>query len=480
MEDPRKTFIRSGYLLKVFTLTFSVFSILPLLLLLYFFSQYDSKGNIVIAKAQSEELIILMSAASLFLFFGLRAVLSKIILLGGSLKQALFKKIDQKVILELSKEKGEIGDVARAFNEVTENLEANIKELEATKKSLQEVIANVGKALTSMENFDALIKVILETTVEALGAQRGLVLALNENGQMRIKAFSGMKEPVYSEIVNVLGPSLDCVLKEKKSIFLPSLDKENHGKGLFPTPLVCAPLIYHDKVWGAFCISGKKQGGDFSEDEIKILTNLSFQIAMAFENVDLNRVVEKAYFETIAALAVAVEARDSYSRGHSERVGAYAVKIGSAMKLSDEDIKTLEDAARLHDIGKIGISDDVLRKPGKYTQAEYDAMKKHPLIGESIVKPLRNFRHLVGPIRHHHEFMDGSGYPDGLKNEEIPLIARILTVADIFDALITDRPYRKALSMDEAKNELRDMEKKGKLDTRIVATLFGLIEDQSL
>jgi hypothetical protein len=370
--------------------------------------------------------------------------------------------------------------VARAFGEVTEKLEINIKELEATKKSLHEVIANVGKALTSMENFNMLVRLILETTVEALGAQKGIVLALDENGRMGIKASSGMKDPAYSDIVNVLGPSLDCVLKEKKSVFLPSLDKDNNKKGLFPTPLVCAPLVYHDKVWGALCLSGKKQGGDFNEDEIKILSNLSFEIAMAFENAELNKEVEKTYFETIAALAVAVEARDSYSRGHSERVGVYAIKIGSAMRLNDEDIKTLGDAARLHDIGKIGITDDVLHKPGKYTQDEYDIMKKHPLIGENILKPLKNFSRLFSPIRHHHEFLDGSGYPDGLKNEEIPLIARILTVADIFDALTTDRPYRKAFSIDEAKNELRDMEKKGKLDAKVVSALFNLIDDKSL
>jgi HD-GYP domain-containing protein (c-di-GMP phosphodiesterase class II) len=139
------------------------------------------------------------------------------------------------------------------------------------------------------------------------------------------------------------------------------------------------------------------------------------------------------------------------------------------MGLGQSDVKMLRDAARLHDIGKIGVTDMVLLKPGPLNDEEWEMMKKHPEIGEGIIKPIQSLRNLCDIVRHHHEKLDGSGYPDGLKGDEIKPLVRILTVADIFDALTTDRPYRKGFTHDKAIEELRKME--GKLDMKMVEAL---------
>jgi len=178
-------------------------------------------------------------------------------------------------------------------------------------------------------------------------------------------------------------------------------------------------------------------------------------MAVAIENYRLNLDVEHTYVETIMALALAVEAKDPYSAGHSKRVGFYATKIGEAMGLEQEMLRTLQDAGVLHDLGKIGIKDEILLKTTPLTPDEAKIMQQHPIIGEAIVKPVRSLQKVVALVRHHHEHFDGSGYPGGLKGEEIPLGARILAVADTYDAMVTDRPYRKRLSIEEARAELR-------------------------
>ena len=241
-------------------------------------------------------------------------------------------------------------------------------------------------------------------------------------------------------------------------------------------PLIRMPLICRDKVWGIVFIIGTKKKLAFSDDAVKVVTSLSAQIAVAFENAALSKDAERTYFETIAALAVAVEAKDTYSHGHAQRVGWYAEQIARAMGLNNKDLVTLKDAACLHDIGKIGITDEVLNKPGALSLEEREIIRKHPIIGESIIRPLKTFAHLLDPVRHHHEFLDGSGYPDGLKGDQITLMTRILTVADIFDAISGKRVYREAMTIADCKKALQDMVDGGKLDAKVVAVLFDLLD----
>ena len=174
--------------------------------------------------------------------------------------------------------------------------------------------------------------------------------------------------------------------------------------------------------------------------------------------------LRKLFFKSITSLAQALEARDRWTRGHSKRVAEISVKIGEEIGLSREDLEQLNLAGQLHDIGKIGIPDEILRKPGPLTPEEFCVVKEHPEIGYQILKPLFEERpglesgsdiNVLEVILHHHERFDGTGYPSGLKGEEIPLGSRILLVADAYEAMTSDRPYRKALPLKRAIEEIR-------------------------
>ena len=172
------------------------------------------------------------------------------------------------------------------------------------------------------------------------------------------------------------------------------------------------------------------------------------------EGLDIAELLEKTHFETIMAFSEALEARDEYTAGHSRRVMEYSKSIGQRMKLDKQDIEDLKRAALLHDIGKIGIPDIILKKQAKLTNEEYTIIKSHPQTGAAILKYIQSFKDLVSAVYHHHEQFNGEGYPDGVKGKAIPLNARIIAIADTFDAMTSHRPYRKALSFRTALSEL--------------------------
>jgi HD-GYP domain-containing protein (c-di-GMP phosphodiesterase class II) len=233
-------------------------------------------------------------------------------------------------------------------------------------------------------------------------------------------------------------------------------------------------MLYRDRLVGVLAVADKFEGRNFQDDELLLVSNLASQTASSLENERLNKDAEKIYLETISALALAVEARDPYSRGHSDRVSQYSVKLAEKLGLGSELIKDIKDAAELHDVGKIGISDSILKKPSSLDEEEMRIMRAHPVIGEGIIKPVRSLNRLCGIIRHHHEFIDGSGYPDGIKGDQIPIGAKILAVTDSFDAMTTDRAYRSRLSFEAAKEELRKCAG-SRYDIGIVEAFISLI-----
>lgn len=179
------------------------------------------------------------------------------------------------------------------------------------------------------------------------------------------------------------------------------------------------------------------------------------------------------------SLARAVEAKDVYTQGHTERVAGLSMAIGRKLNLDEREMTALSYGGVMHDIGKIGIPNEILNKPGKLDDNEWALMKKHPTIGSDIGKPLKkNLGAALDVIQHHHEKMDGSGYPAGLKGEDIPLVARIVGVADIYDALTTDRPYRKAIRVEDAMEIMSKEVAAGKLDGNIVEKLVECIRSE--
>lgn len=201
-----------------------------------------------------------------------------------------------------------------------------------------------------------------------------------------------------------------------------------------------------------------------SIDQMKTIKNINNELLKSKEQL------EKAYLESIETLRYTVEAKDNYTRGHSDRVSQYSVLIGLNLGLSPFDLKTLRIGGLFHDIGKIGISDSILLKNGKLTEEEYNEIKKHPIIGKNILSNAEIFKDIIPIVLYHHERYDGKGYPYGLADKDIPLLARIVSVADAFDAMTSKRSYRNELSLDFVKEEI-----KSKIGTQfdpIVATTF--------
>jgi putative two-component system response regulator len=169
------------------------------------------------------------------------------------------------------------------------------------------------------------------------------------------------------------------------------------------------------------------------------------------------RVEQDSLLSALTSLAVALEARDPYTRSHSRNVAHFSAKLAQRMNLSDAEVDEIHLAGQLHDIGKIGIRDEVLLKPGALTREEFTEIKKHPALSVEILRPFRHMDNIRSAIRHHHERMNGTGYPDGIKGDEIPLSARIMAVVDAYDAMTSDRPYRPARSLEDTVAELKHM-----------------------
>jgi putative nucleotidyltransferase with HDIG domain len=194
--------------------------------------------------------------------------------------------------------------------------------------------------------------------------------------------------------------------------------------------------------------------GAFVPDERGLLLGFARSTAVALQKLVLRERIDRNLVDTIAAFVNIIESKDRYLRGHSARVALYAAEVASALRLSPEQTHVVYRGAMLHDLGKLSIMEAILRKPARLTAEEFAMIKAHPVIGAQILAPVRFLSRETGAVRHHHERFDGAGYPDGLRGEDIPLVARVVTVADVFDAITSDRPYRTALPLDEARLEI--------------------------
>lgn len=190
--------------------------------------------------------------------------------------------------------------------------------------------------------------------------------------------------------------------------------------------------------------------------------------------LQLKSYIDNQAESVVLSLARSLEAKDPGTEGHSERLVGYVVQFAESLGMSEEELAVLRRASLVHDIGKVAVPDSILFKPGRLTEDEMTIMRQHPVVGESICAPLKAFREALPAIRHHHERMDGSGYPDGLAGQQIPLAARILQIVDIYDALTADRPYRKAMSREWALTVMMSEAHRGWLDIALVNKFIQL------
>ncbi len=254
--------------------------------------------------------------------------------------------------------------------------------------------------------------------------------------------------------------------------------KADEQSGFITKSMICLPVVSKDKLIGVLQAINKINGS-FNDYDTELLKALANQVAVAIENAKLYNELKETFYEIVFALADTIEKRDPYTGGHTKRVMDYSIAIGKEMGLDKGEMERLKLTAILHDIGKIGIRDIVLLKEGKLTDEEYAIIKAHTIYGAEILQHVKKLDVILPGVKYHHEKFDGTGYPEKLKGKEIPLIARIIAVADTFDAMTTDRPYRKGLSFETALSELKSEAGK-QFDPIVVASFIKVFEKGEL
>lgn len=340
----------------------------------------------------------------------------------------------------------------------------------------------MGQEMFSNISFENIARSIAESANKIINAEIATILLEDKS--------SGYLIPIYSQGVN---PELIDKMRIKKGEGVsgwvalnnqvivkndiehdPWFQKQKAGE-YFVNSLISIPLSTEERVIGVLNLSNKKSREPFADDEIEFLKGLTTEASIALQNASLYEQIQDSYLRTISALAFALDARDSYTREHSENVTRYALAIAQEMCLRPSEIEHIRRAGLLHDIGKIGIRDGVLLKPSKLSDDEYNDIKRHPAKGEAIVSALPFLKEEAQMIRHHHERFDGKGYPDGISGLAIEKGARILAVADSFDAMVENRVYRQALGIETACDELKNNSGK-QFDPEIVDALLRALE----
>jgi PAS domain S-box-containing protein/putative nucleotidyltransferase with HDIG domain len=243
--------------------------------------------------------------------------------------------------------------------------------------------------------------------------------------------------------------------------------------------LVAVPLVSKEKIFGALGVFGMNRQRLFSGKEADLLESVGKQAAIAIENASLYENIEQMLINTITSFASIIDAKSPWTKSHSERISDYGVAIGEKMGLDENALETLRLGGLLHDIGKIETYDVIIDKMDKLTYDEFAHIKKHPEKGAKFLEPIKQLKNVIPVIKHHHERFDGKGYPSGLKGDKIPLPARILSVADTYDSIISDRPYRKSSEQEDAIKEIKSCSGT-QFDPTVVDALVDVIKSQNL
>lgn len=446
--------LREQGILQKLVVAIMLMVVIPLLLMLYLIL---TEAAFLFQEDSAQLTIFFMVASACCGYLLSRNIVTSVIKLTKEAQAIIQGDLSKRIN---TKEKNEISELAQYFNQMTGELERNIEELKESKRITQNVLLRIGQAMTSAQKSESILELTVETLVDSLNATSGTIMLL-EKDSLQVLVASAIDQHRLGSIKISLGAGIiGWVAKERKALNVSRTQQDRRfdvevKMGLAHKSMICAPLMFKDKVLGTISIHDKKRDEDFTEDDLFLLKNLSAQTAIAIENARLNQDIERTYIETISALALAVEAKDPYSRGHSGRVREYVTRIAKEFSLDKETIHLLEDAALLHDIGKIGIKDEILLKQTALTAEEKRQMHSHAIIGENILRPIRSLAKVADLVRHHQEQVNGRGYPDGLAQEEMTLPLKILIVADAYDAMTSDRPYRKAMTNNEAKLELK-------------------------
>jgi putative nucleotidyltransferase with HDIG domain len=347
-----------------------------------------------------------------------------------------------------------------------ENILKRIRDREelARMENLTNLIEKFSR-LETLQERGIILRDVLERIISITKAEAGSIMVLEDDDKLHIEISVGLPEDIKDKVILGLNEGLaGWVAVNRTPLILEDTSKDQRFKNIPSTPeiksSIVLPIIHGEKLLGVLNINTIREYRRFNKDDIELINKIVPILANIIEGEKLERKIEVLNREILISLVSAIEARDPYTKGHSEEVSRLSVLLGKALSLPVEDLKLLEIAGYLHDIGKLKVPDSILQKTGRLTEEEWEIMRRHPIWGTEMLSKISALKGIDRIVRYHHERWDGKGYPDGLSGEEIPFLSRILGICDSFQAMISDRPYRVALTIPQAIEELQ--KEKGK------------------
>ncbi|MFH1784183.1 MAG: HD domain-containing phosphohydrolase [bacterium] len=364
----------------------------------------------------------------------------------------------------------------RKVRQKTKNLEVLYKELIS--------IFEISRVISSTVDLKEVFSLIARMSCDLLNSKASILRLLDEKKEFLVPVGSvGLSSDYLNNTPIKDGEGIPgLILKHKRPILIKDTNTDYRVK--YPdyikkegiNAILGVPVLFDGESLGTLVVY-KNSGNKYSVTDEMVLSTFATQAAIAIKNAQLHKYINENYLDTINTLILTVEARDPYTQGHSSRVTRYSIDIARALKMSDSDVDAIRKCGKLHDIGKIAIPDQLLKTPKALNVTERAQIELHPIIGVRIVAPLRFLERGLVIIRSHHERYDGTGYPDGLRGESIPFIARILSVADAFDAMTSNRPYRNKMNIEKAMEEL-EFHRGTQFDPIIVDTFLSILESR--
>ena len=333
-----------------------------------------------------------------------------------------------------------------------------------------EALAGVGSIINSSLGLKRVLDEVMDTMIVLMKAERGFLMLKDESGDFRVQIARDAKNHDLTEEVFTISKSIvRQVLEHGETVLTtsaredPRFEQQASVAAYQLLSILCAPLKVKDNLIGVIYVDNRAQKGIFTTDELGLISTFANQAAVAIDNARLfeslqasNEELHEAYSATLEGWVRALDLRDKETEGHTKRVTALTGILARRMGVDETDMIHIQRGALLHDIGKMAIPDGILLKPAALTPEERTLIQKHPVYAFEMLSPIRFLNPALDIPYCHHEKWDGTGYPRGLKGEEIPLAARIFSIIDVWDALVSDRPYRKGLKPAEVKEKIRE------------------------
>lgn len=351
--------------------------------------------------------------------------------------------------------------------------------LDSHKRQVRALVG-VGSVINSSLGLERVLEEVMDRLIALMGAERGFLMLRESNGELKVRIARGIdREDINKEAFAISQTIVKRVAESGEAILTtnaqddPRFIEQVSVAAYHLLSILCAPLKIKDDLIGVIYVDNRAHTGIFRHEDLGMISAFANQAAVAIDNASLFDDLQIAYQATLEGWVHALDLRDKETEGHTKRVTALTQRLAKAMGVDDDTLAHITRGALLHDIGKMAIPDGILLKPGGLTPEERLLIQKHPVYAYEMLRPIK-FLHPALDIPYcHHEKWDGSGYPRGLKGEEIPFAARIFSIVDVWDALVSDRPYRKGIDPVEVKNTI--LEQSGiHFDPRVVDSFLSL------